>query len=70
MLNVQAEHANSKRYLVSQQKSSIVVMNGNQNYEWTFNNENLPVSESVTHFCNAFGNSEMLKLYSYFESNC
>jgi hypothetical protein len=49
MLNVQAEHANSKRYLVSQQKSSIVVMNGSQNYEWTFNNENLPVSESVTH---------------------
>ena len=24
-------------------------MNGSQNYEWTFNNENLPVSESVTH---------------------
>ena len=41
MLNVQAEHANSKRYLVSQQKSSIVVMNGSQHYEWTFNNENL-----------------------------
>ena len=49
MLNVQAEHANSKRYLVSQQKSSIVVMNGSQNYECTFNNENLHVSESVTH---------------------
>jgi hypothetical protein len=45
----QAEHANSKRYLVSQQKSSIVVMNGSQNYECTFNNENLHVSESVTH---------------------
>ena len=49
MLNVQSEHANSNLYLVSQRKSSIVVMNGSQNYEWTFNNENLFVSESATH---------------------
>ena len=49
MLNVQAEHANSKLYLVSQQMSSIVVINGSQNYEGTFNNDNQPVSESATH---------------------
>lgn len=49
MLDLQAGHANSKRYTVNQQKSTIIVINDSKTRDWSFNEKKLTVSDQATH---------------------
>ncbi|CAG2218264.1 unnamed protein product [Mytilus edulis] len=49
MLDVQAYYANKQRYLLSEQKSTILVLNDKENRSWSLNNKELSTSESAVH---------------------
>ncbi|VDI77462.1 Hypothetical predicted protein [Mytilus galloprovincialis] len=49
MLNVQADHANKLRYLLSEQKSTILVYNDKLPKSWTLNGKSVTLSESAVH---------------------
>jgi hypothetical protein len=49
MLDVQAAHANKQRYLLSEQKSIILVFNDSKTNCWSTNDEELAISDSATH---------------------
>ncbi|XP_033761518.1 uncharacterized protein LOC117343284 [Pecten maximus] len=49
MLDIQAAYANKQRYILSDQRSTILVFNDNQSKTWQLNSANLTVSASATH---------------------
>ena len=49
MLDVQAAHTNKQRYLLSEQKSTILVFNDSKTNFWSTNDEELAISDSATH---------------------
>jgi hypothetical protein len=49
MLDVQAAHANKQRYLLSEQKSTILVIDDSETNSWSTNDEELAISDSATH---------------------
>ncbi|CAG2206286.1 unnamed protein product [Mytilus edulis] len=49
MLNVQADHANKLRYLLSEQKSTILVYNDKLPKSWSLNGKSVTLSESAVH---------------------
>ncbi|CAG2239510.1 unnamed protein product [Mytilus edulis] len=49
MLDIQAYYANKQRYLLSEQKSTILVLNDKENRSWSLNNKDLSTSESAVH---------------------
>ena len=49
MLDVQTAYANKLRYLISEQKSTVLVFNDKKDNKWTINNKNINVSDSSVH---------------------
>jgi hypothetical protein len=49
MLDIQTSHANSKRYLISEQKSSILTFNCTKEHKWYLNNKEMSVTNKATH---------------------
>lgn len=49
MLDVQADYANKQRYLLSEQKSTILSFNDGNEHHWSINNKELKTSESAVH---------------------
>ena len=49
MLDIQTSHANSKRYLISEQKSSILTFNCTKEHKWYLNNKEMSVANKATH---------------------
>jgi hypothetical protein len=49
MLDIQTSHANSKRYLISEQKSSILTFNCTKEHKWYLNNKEMSATNKATH---------------------
>ncbi|CAC5400608.1 unnamed protein product [Mytilus coruscus] len=49
MLNVQADHENKLRYILSEQKSTILVYNDKLPKSWSLNGKSVTLSESAVH---------------------
>ena len=49
MLDVQTAHANTLRYLLSEQKSTILVFNDKKENSWSLNGKQLPITKSSVH---------------------
>ena len=49
MLDIQTSHANSKRYLISEQKSLILTFNCTKEHKWYLNNKEMSVANKATH---------------------
>jgi hypothetical protein len=49
MLDIQRSHANSKRYLISEQKSSILTFNCTKEHKWYLNNKEMSATNKATH---------------------
>ena len=49
MLDVQTSHANSKRYLICEQKSSILTFNCTKEHKWYLNNKEMSATNKTTH---------------------
>jgi 5'-3' exonuclease len=49
MLDIQTSHSNSKRYLISEQKSSILTFNCTKEHKWYLNNKEMSATNKVTH---------------------
>ena len=49
MLDIRTSHANSKRYLISEQKSSILTFNCTKEHKWYLNNKEMSATNKVTH---------------------
>jgi hypothetical protein len=49
MLDIQTNHANSKRYLISEQKSLILTFNCTKEHKWYLNNKEMSATNKATH---------------------
>ena len=49
MLNIQMDHANKYRYIISDQKSCVLKIRDKTQFTWTMNDKNLNMPSNATH---------------------